>query len=38
MSVWRRAQPDLPSGLYDEIVTRALAVRLAQLGATRRHW
>lgn len=35
MSVWRRAQSDLPSGLYDEVVTGALAARLKQLGAAR---
>jgi hypothetical protein len=34
MSVWRRAHPALPAGVYDELVTDALEARLADLEAT----
>lgn len=34
MSIWRRAQTVLPPGVYDEIVSDALAARLAVLERT----
>ncbi len=34
MSVWRRSQPVLPSGVYDEVVSEALEARLAALERT----
>ncbi len=32
MSIWRRARPDLPPGAYDEVVSEALAARLARIA------
>jgi superfamily II DNA or RNA helicase len=34
VSLWRRARPDLPAGIYDEVVTEALEARLDALAAT----
>ncbi|MGB8929890.1 MAG: DUF3427 domain-containing protein [Anaeromyxobacteraceae bacterium] len=34
MSIWRRSQPQLPPGIYDEVVTDALEARMAALEDT----
>lgn len=34
MSIWRRSTPTLPAGVYDEVVSEALELRLAELEKT----